>query len=962
MLFLKKIKLVALLMLASIVMYGQDPYYTTIDANKGLPSNFIYNIFQDSKGFMWFATNDGICKYDGFEFKSYSNTQQTSKAGSLIKEDKYGRIWYENFDGYLYYIENDKLHKLNHKTPQGYIDYALIDDRLIFLHKAGIDVIQLSDFKVIRSVKMNLISMTFSMQIGNQFILLMDGIKKINKNGDLEQLEIKHLLTQIPAEYRGMAALFNKKAFLINNKSNDVYCFSLEEKDIQTKFKIKTDFFIQNLCNAGNKLWFCSTKGVICCDTSGAFIGPPDGWMKNTNVNCVFQSADKSYWIGTAGQGLLLVRDIETRTYLPNAALTRIEKKGNDLLLGTKNDEILVFNPAKSEAQVLIKNTSNHPIDFLKYDFENDILYYTSMKFNSQSKSANFFKSYDVSVKDMVVLDNKFVAVAASGVVGIKQYNSEGKSNFDSLYNATYDLSNHSEIGNILTGVRGKSVAKFENENAFYCATNIGLYKIETKGAREIKVNTEAAYFGKIKAKIGQLVALGTNGLLWSMNQAGQFKCIDSTGNIKNIFLSDSLLCLYRGGFVDFCLLKGNGFVKLEYSYPISSEQVYDIKLLDNNIYIATDCGLLKVNSNELNKKSVTPLFYINSIKVRDSIYNNMNNLSLNSFENDVEISYSVLDFKNVEQHKIEYSINEGVWKELASNTRTLRLSALAGGRYEVKFKVDGTLVANAQINFSIAIPWWKQIWFVVTCFIFVCTTIVVYYRWQTNVLKKKNLLLVQKIELEKNLNQSILTSIKAQMNPHFFYNALNTIQSYIFTDDKRNATNYLSKFSKLTRIILEMSEKETVALSEEISALTLYLDLEKVRFSNDFEYAITVKDNINIELIKIPSMIIQPFVENAIKHGLLHKKGNKELSITFTKRENSLEVLIIDNGVGRKKSAQLNKIRSDKHQSFSTTANTKRLEILNNGLNKKLGIEIIDNYDGNEQATGTSVNIQIPI
>jgi len=944
-------------------VYGQDPYYSTIDVSKGLPSNYIYNVFQDSKGFMWFATNDGICRYDGFEFKSYYHPLQTSKAGSLIKEDKYGRIWYENFDGYLYYIENEKLHKLNHKAPQGYIDYALIDDRLLFLHKSGLDVIRLTDFKVVQSEKIDLINLTFSLQIEDKFIVFLNGIKVIDKNGKFEELKFSLPFSQNGLQYRNMAAIIGNKTFLIDNKTNDVDCFSLKSKNVQSKFKLNTEFFIQNLCNAGNKLWLCATKGVICCDTSGAFISPRDGWMKSTNVNCVFQSADKSYWIGTAGQGLLLVRDIETKTYLTNIPITKIDKKENNLVVGTKNEEIFEFNPIKNETNLLIKNKDNHPIDFLKYDSNNEVLYYTSMQFNSLSPNKQFNKSYKMAVKDIDVLDSRYLAIAASGVIGIQEYNSNGETSvYDSLFNATHSSIKKNAMGSVLVGIRGKSIARFEDENAFYCASNLGLFKIDSKGSKEIRWKNEIVYFSKIKANDKQLIAIGTNGYLWTISKQHTFKLIDSTGNIKNMFINDSLLCLYRGARIDFYVLNKNEIKKLEYSYPLSSEQVYDIKLLGKDLYVATTIGLLKINTRELNKKSLAPHFYINSVGIKGSIYSNESHLKFSPFENDVEISYSLLDFKSVEQHKIEYSINGEEWKELANNTRTLRLAALAGGEYIVKFRLDGVLINDSQVHFSIAIPWWKQMWFIVVSFAFTCLLIVVYYRWQTKELQKKNKLLIQKIELEKNLNQSMLTSIKAQMNPHFFYNALNTIQSYIFTDDKKNATNYLSKFSKLTRIILEMSEKESVSLNEEIDALTIYLDLEKVRFNQDFDFKIKVGNKVNIEMIKIPSMIIQPFIENSIKHGLLHKKGEKTLLVEFLMNENKLEVIIDDNGIGRKKAGELNKIKEVKHSSFSTSANTKRLEILNEGKTNKVGLEIIDKYDSNNQPEGTKVIIQIPL
>jgi LytS/YehU family sensor histidine kinase len=235
------------------------------------------------------------------------------------------------------------------------------------------------------------------------------------------------------------------------------------------------------------------------------------------------------------------------------------------------------------------------------------------------------------------------------------------------------------------------------------------------------------------------------------------------------------------------------------------------------------------------------------------------------------------------------------------------------------------------------------------------------YFKWQMSLLKKQNRLLSEKMELERNLNQSMLTSIKSQMNPHFFYNALNTIQSFIFSDDKRSATTYLSKFSKLTRMILEMSEKERITLAEEVVALKLYLEIEKARFSNDFEFSIVVDEQLDAELVRIPSMIVQPYVENAIKHGLLHSKQDKKLSILFEKTE-QLQITIDDNGIGRKRSAELNQLRKDRHQPFSTEANQKRIELLNKGNKNPLGVHIIDKTDDQGRPVGTTVIIRIPI
>jgi LytS/YehU family sensor histidine kinase len=179
--------------------------------------------------------------------------------------------------------------------------------------------------------------------------------------------------------------------------------------------------------------------------------------------------------------------------------------------------------------------------------------------------------------------------------------------------------------------------------------------------------------------------------------------------------------------------------------------------------------------------------------------------------------------------------------------------------------------------------------------------------------------------------------------------------------DDKRNASTYLSKFSKLTRTILEMSEKETVSLAEELEALNLYLDIEKVRFSEDFNFAIKIDKKINTDTVKIPSMLIQPYIENAIKHGLLHKKGRKELMLDFEMKQGVLLITLDDNGIGRKRSGEINRIKNSNHQSFATEANSRRLDILNKS-ESKVGVEYEDKMDQLGNSKGTIVTIRIPI
>jgi len=210
---------------------------------------------------------------------------------------------------------------------------------------------------------------------------------------------------------------------------------------------------------------------------------------------------------------------------------------------------------------------------------------------------------------------------------------------------------------------------------------------------------------------------------------------------------------------------------------------------------------------------------------------------------------------------------------------------------------------------------------------------------------------------------ESELKALKAQMNPHFIFNALNSIQEIFFLGDKRLANKHLARFSQLMRSILKSSGKKTISLQEELTMLEEYLSLEALRFGDTFSYSITMDDNVDPYTLDVPPMIIQPFVENAVKHGLLHKEGEQciQLHVKFNESRSIIEVALFDNGVGRKASAEINKHRQS-HESFSTSATQKRFEILNQSTVELFSFDYEDMEDENGLSLGTRVHIVLPI
>lgn len=220
-----------------------------------------------------------------------------------------------------------------------------------------------------------------------------------------------------------------------------------------------------------------------------------------------------------------------------------------------------------------------------------------------------------------------------------------------------------------------------------------------------------------------------------------------------------------------------------------------------------------------------------------------------------------------------------------------------------------------------------------------------------------------QKAELDnisKKLAEMQLASLRSQMNPHFIFNALNSIKKFVLKNESESADKYLGKFSRLIRAILDTSREEKISLQKELDMLNLYLELEKLRFGKKLEYEITTDLSLKEENPAIPTMVIQPFIENAILHGIMHKENEGKVLISFFDRNDHLEVNIQDDGIGRKVSAELQQHKINKHRSLGIQLTTARLIGLKNNANVPAGIEIVD-LESNQIPTGTLVKVFIP-
>lgn len=942
-------------------LVAQDPYFVAINIEKGLPSNSVYNILQDTKGFMWFAHDEGLSRYDGYEVKTYINSNQSAKAGTCLNEDKYGRIWYENFDGYVFYVQNDTLHALKHQhLPVGFLEYGILEDKLCVLANGLVDFYDLKTLRFLKSVEIPKGFVTSAIASNNKYYISNNTFTYIDSSGNFFNVTNTSSREKIPS----FMQKDDEGVFAVTRFNELGTCYHIQNDSLKTKFKIPEVSYIQAAYFVNDCYWFFTTKGVYVYNKLGQIQNNGEPYFKEKNIRGVYKDREDNFWFSTASEGLLMVPNIDAKVIFKQIKPNRFDYGDNKLFVGTRDHKIISIDLEKNSTRVYFDGQSNHDIFILNFDEQTQSIYFTSNDFACVDLNGKVKSLARIAIKDIVRVDNIYSAFAASGTFGLLKHNFTKANEWDSIFN-TNVLSVNSIFSGFSSEVRSKSICYLPSKKEVFVITSAGLFKFTphslvevTSGGKQIFGKKIRSYKNKIFILLGEGKIISYENGIFKSYLDGKFS---SESQIKNFTIQQNNLLLQVNKSIYYINLNND----LPFYQGSYDEEITDMFVKNGQLFLATSNGIITQKLCLGKQTSVNAWLNLNSLKVNNQFYDLSASNQFNYNQNNIEINYSILCFKTKEEVPLSYRINEGDWIQTQPESRNLNLASLSPGVYKIDFILN-SIQENAlplkSITFIIQKPWWQKWWFYLVVIVLFLFLVFAIYVWRTNELIKKNKLATEKMELENALNRSVLTAIKSQMNPHFFHNALNTIQSFIYSNDKKNASTFLNKFSKLTRMILEMSEKDKVTLSEEIASILLYLEIERVRFNDDFEFKIEIQNHIDQEMIKIPSMILQPYIENAIKHGLLHKAGLKKLQIEFKQEEKYLVITINDNGIGRKRSLELNKIKRDKHQSFSTDANETRLNLLNRGNLRKVLVEFTDKTDNYNNSEGTLVTISIPL
>ncbi len=939
----------------------------------GLPSSYIYDITQDEDGFIWLATEGGVSKFDGVSFQNYPIPELGSEEVINIFFDSKGRLWMSMLNSEVAYYENGKLFRFTRDYLKGKFNIVLtkgilgmVEDEQgeIWLLSRYREAIRLDSFYQDKIIKAKVYAFTGYTQgrimvahDSIQYFFGDEGVTKIE--GENEKLMNFNSVFQ-EGNHSPLYAIKKKGKIYYNTQSN-IYSFDVLEENLQlefTKYKPYLDKGINTLTyDSKGNLWVSTRDGLL-------FLSPKEegGWnfihlFKGLFIGKLFQDKDGGLWVITQKEGVFFIPSTQIKVInkaegaLPNDMITSLLlDKDGQLFVGADDNSYSIIDVELEKQKVIYQGKvmkSDQEIYDMDFDPNGELYFFTS---------GGLYKKTRNSHEKLNVLSYKKGEFSPSGKL------------WTAISSAA--LCGYGDRGKNLVNVRTYAIEPVSDTEA-WLGTVDGLYHYSNDQTNLIGTAINENTGDTINISRIDVRSLGHSERreIWVGCKSSGLFVLKDGGIIKHLTIengmpSNSCKHIFMDGIYAW-VATNNGIAKInkiDYSIQtidvsdgLPSREVNDILKKDSLIIVATNGGVAFFD-DEIKTFSPQPNLYLKAIKINEKDTTIQSEYNLNYEQNNIKVSFSAQAYES--SMKMKYSVKmEGLDKEwLESSVGKAEYPSLAPGNYQLMLKAraeDSDWSPTVVFDIFIAKPFWARIWFIILMILLGIGVFgyIIYFIVQRN--KRNN-------AIEENLRRSRLTALRSQMNPHFMFNSLNSIQEFILSGDKRTANKYLTRFAKLMRSVLDMSDKSRITLEKEIEALKLYLELENLRFDGTMSYEINVAKEILINETTIPSMLIQPYVENAIKHGLMHKEGDKKIKINFKLEGKYLLCEVDDNGIGRETALALVQTKRKKHESKAMSVTEERLKLLNSSYKDDLDLEIIDKKNEQGESLGTKIRLYV--
>jgi hypothetical protein len=929
-----------------------DYNYKHFGIDNGLPSSETYQVYQDRSGLLWILTDRGIVRYDGFRFKTYTVENGLSdNVNFRIHEDPNGNVWFIGYNGLLSVYEDGEM--------KPYRFNSILQKRFFTGHNIFASIYVTKDGSVVYGTnREEIVSIN---KKGKVTVLL----KKLIDTIHFFEFENQIVFSNYSMTNKPTTAFFhrNGKRFFwgkiyfngtVRLKKHQGYYFIMCGRSLflnyDRKFKL-----------------FPDTHEVISLDSDGEFLYV--GYYKNGmkkyrfdktrkqlvlvqhylsehSVSSVCKDRNGGLWITTLEKGVFMISD---------EAFTQLSYTGKPV-----KEDIRFINGNKSKVIITYyvgKWQQLYPPYLLK-DYGKTLLWSNLIPYRDRFA----FQKNQLDWSDWPEVDDSYEFkphyASGSSIVGIR---------LDS-YKVDEVRDSSREVFDLHTLHKFKIPGPYLR---FYLVPHKKIFFVLNEGvfAFDIRSSLKSSYKNILKGRISQLKYHKDWGLIAFSNVQGLFKIdiehekarefapdLNLGKQILTVFFDEQNRLWIASGKGIHLLTKKNGKIsaKLLSRDLLSSREINDMYSYENLLYLATKSGVQKIDFLNVKKEmSANP---INILSVRAFTKNKLLNVAeIYPAKTDlIRIALGNIDLNRRNVYRYRFRKDQ-TWTK--SDKGEITLSDPADGKYNLE-------VAYLNLNNEWSKP--KQLfsfevekiiflrWYFIL--LYVVLIVILFYiilKLSIQSVNKKNYMLNRMMELER-------MALAAQMNPHFIFNSLNSIHSFLLYEENENAEKYLVRFAKLIRQTLANSRVSYITIEEEYDTLKNYILLESMRFKQVFSFRIDCDYRQLPSSPCIPPMLIQPYVENAILHGLVKRTSGGELYLKFYVEDEALKVMIRDNGVGYSESRK--KKRDSNHKSYGTQITEERLKSLQGKNKQAFTVSMSSVDDSNQEFPGTCVIVSIPL
>lgn len=950
---------------------AQIPFFRHYTVADGLTHSTVYYVMQDAKGYIWFCTEAGVNRFDGRRFETFTTADGLADNENFkCYEDRKGRIWFLSYNGKLSYFNNGRFINDDRDTT---LKYPILQGK--FLR----DIIEDKSGRI-----------WFSTFIGDVFVY--DGRKIAVIKGKYTCSAYPILFNEgdnvftIVGDDRG-GILYNittGKPIKLKCKDNVARACSLTLESAGKRYivsnigieHISGDSLITDISNRqvgaaivsfkiiGKTLWAGRYRGGILQKhnfTVNSNLDSFDTVFPKSTISCIIPDNEGGIWASTMSEGVYyLPGSWSYINNIPAESITSIKHSRNSdlwvtgdyygqLTIYDKNRQVKKFiNPTLPETRIkalawLEGDRIVAGMDYTPYiyDFKTNR---TSFLFKNYSGTSDIYQDTPVS---WICERNKIHTIDRVGTT-------------KGLYNTP-----------ALNAASDKLVSIVGNEKGETFFTSIrDLYKISNGSNSVIKIAGSEIFNSNLKDLEYE------NGRLWVATHGNGIFIFNDNKLLHHIYSGNSeitsdicqKLIFDKGQKMWLATNKGISVFDVgnfKYLFRLTSNDVLinndvkDIDIYNNEAYVATPSGISIIDIGKFVSNTSAPSVYIKKLVAGTTVYKDGVIPGIKYFKGDISLSYSAITFQANQSVRYRYQLKDKDYSWYETTNDQVTFHNLPPGNYTflVQAKKYNSNWSNAaSYTFTIAPLWFQYTFFKVSCFLMAVVFICILYALQIKAIKKR--------EQEKTVYNKRIASLEGnalanQMNPHFIFNSLNTVQHFIVTKNEQQGIRYLTYFSNLIRQILEHSKHQYLDLEEEIAFLKRYLELEQIRFNNKFTFSFHIGDDVSND-IKIPPMMIQPLLENAVKHAFI--SDDKHIDISFQLIGAILTVVVEDNGIGIN-AAKEHAIKTDVlHESTALKVIENRLILLENTNGQKGSMTITDKSDNCPKETGTCVTINIPV